>query len=123
MNIDYRTTHYMRHAHPEAHKSTSAEVIAKHKAGYQIKNISLFPDDLIVVAIGDGSKAEIKRLQPAYLEMYKYIWDLAGKDGRYYLRRHLKRCKHIREQIKNKLISPEVMTWYMALVLGSATEG
>lgn len=117
--VDYRTTHWMHHAHPETKPGTTAAVIDYHCKGHRIKSVQLYPDDLVVIAIGDGNQARLIKLYPARLLLYKHLWDNVNNEDQKLLRKHFKRCPNIREQVKTKLVTEAVLTWYMAIVLGS----
>lgn len=73
------------------------------------------------MAIGNGNQARLLHTHPTHLELYKHFWDISGAADQKTLRRHLKRCPDIRLQIRDNAVSADVMTWYMALVLGGPT--
>jgi hypothetical protein len=113
--VEYRTTHWMPGAHPEARAYTTAEFIDYYNKGNKIKYIQLYPDDLVIVAIGK----QIMMFYSAYLPLYKHLWDYVDDVGKGLLRKHFKRCVNIREQVKFRLIPEEILTWYMAILLGA----
>lgn len=114
--IEYRTTHWMHLAHPEAVESTTADFLKIEKS---IKSIQLYPADTVVMATRDGNSAQVLKFCPAGLALYKSIWDISDAEDQKVLRKHLKRCIWIREQFKKKHGLESARVWYMSIILGA----
>jgi hypothetical protein len=113
VEIDYHTTIWMHDAHPEV-KSGKLKNIKQN----QIKLLQLFPDELVVIVYGDGSRSEIVKFCPGKLELYKFLWDNTCGNNRLILLKHFRRCK-LKEEI-SKITDEDIKTWYTAVLLGSA---
>lgn len=121
--IDFRTTYYLT----PTISSIPIDVETFIGKNNKIKNVSLFPRDIVVVQVEDL----YFRIEPGDINFYKYLWDISDDRDRKLIKKNLERARFPRRQFigyqKNKKqekykISEVAVLWYMSLILGASNE-